>query len=379
MIYLDNAATTKMDDGVVRLMSELTEQYGNPGALYKIGRDTKSIIDCARDNVAKIFNCDKENIIFTSGGSESNNAAVNSAIIDILKSGKTEIIISAGEHDSIFNSVTNIASRYGLDVKIIPLTKEGRVNTDQLEEMINDRTGFVSVMYVNNETGAVNDVETIGGICLKRNILFHTDCVQAAGSEMIDVKKIGCDFASISSHKIHGPKGVGALYIKSVDTFTPLIYGGDEQEYGVRGGTENVISIAGFGEACRIMKESFIGEKIKASILKQMMYDSLKKCFGDSVIVNGPPVIIPGKILNVQIKDFDAETLILALDSLDIYLSAGSACRSRSAHPSRVLTSIGLSDEEARSSIRISFSRYNSSDEIEAVTNAIKHILTSVG
>lgn len=376
IIYFDNAATTKVDEHVAYLMADLTSQFGNPGAIYKIGRDSKGIIDNARENVSKIFNCDKNEVIFTSGGTESNNAAVNSAIIDILRSGKTDIIISGGEHDSVFNSVTNIASRYGLNVKVAPLMSDGRVDISELERMIDDNTGLVSVMYVNNETGAVNNVEEIGSMCLKRNILFHTDCVQAAGSEIIDVKKIGCDFASISSHKIHGPKGIGALYVKNIDTFTPLIYGGSDQEYGLRGGTENMVSIAGFGEACKIMMERFEEDKTNTSILKQEMFKALKEYLGESVSVNGPSVISPGRILNIQIKDYDAETLILALDSLGIYLSAGSACRSRAANPSRVLTNMGVPEVEARSSIRISFSRYNSLNEVKLVADAINDIVS---
>ena len=231
-------------------------------------------------------------------------------------------------------------------------------------------------IHVNNETGAVNPIEEIGTICMKRGILFHTDCVQAAGCHPIDVEKIGCDFLSLSSHKIHGPKGVGTLFAKDKSVLTPIIFGGAEQEFGLRAGTENVAGIVGFGEACEISSKSLHEDCIWVSTLKQRFYmaltDALKKSGRTDIVrTNGPSVLNPGKTLNLCLSGIDGQTLLLMLDGKNICISAGSACRSHEAEPSHVLTAMGLTADEARSSIRISFSRMNTADEAVDAANII--------
>lgn len=369
MIYLDNAASTMVPFDVLETMLPyITESYGNAGAVYSVGRQSRYAIDKARAQVATLFGCKPDQVLFTSGGSEA-NSMVFRGVIDYLRgTGQTHILVSAVEHDSAIKAARSLIGE-GFDVEFVPVTDHGEVSANALRHKIKEKTGLVSVMYVNNETGAANPVDDIGEICEKYGILFHTDCVQAAGTHEINVAKIGCDFATISAHKIHGPKGVGALYVRDPNKLTPLIYGGAEQEYGLRGGTENVPGIVAMGKACETCYLGLHDDMIRVSIFRQRFYtellNELAECgLNDLLKVNGPPVIVPGKILNICVKGVDAETLLLMLDSRGVCVSAGSACRSHEAEPSHVLTAMGLSNEDARSSIRISFSKLNTTDEV---------------
>lgn len=227
---------------------------------------------------------------------------------------------------------------------------------------------MASVMFVNNETGAVNPVREIGELCRERGVLFHTDCVQALGSHKIDVREIGCDFLSMSSHKIHGPKGVGALYIRDPESFQPLIYGGRTQEFGFRGGTENVPGIVGFGEACELCGLDFQSDIEYVTTLKQLFYTELKDALLDAgqfdgIRINGASITSQGKIISLTIDGVDGETLLLMLDSLGVCISTGSACHGHETKSSGVLLAMGFSEEQARSTVRVSFSRMNSTDD----------------
>lgn len=252
MIYLDAAATTQIDRRVLEsMMPYLTTQYGNAGTLYKFGRAANEALQSARAQVSRFVGADNGSIIFTSGGSESNNLVFHGAKEYLKRIGRTHVLVSAVEHDSVLRAAESL-TKEGFDVGYIPVQGDGSVSLTTLEGLLRPDTGLVSVMYVNNETGTVNPVCDIGSLCMKHGVLFHTDCVQAAGCHPINVVEIGCDFLSVSSHKIHGPKGVGALYVKDMATVAPLIHGGSEQEFGLRGGTENVAGIVGFGRACEI-------------------------------------------------------------------------------------------------------------------------------
>ena len=287
---------------------------------------------------------------------------------DYLKSiGKTHILVSAVEHDSVLRAAESLI-KDGFHVEYIPVSSECRVSPAVIEGALRADTGLVSVMFANNETGAINPIEDIGTICMKRGILFHTDCVQAAGCYPIDVVKIGCDFLSVSSHKIHGCKGIGALYAKDKSKLTPIVYGGSEQEFGLRGGTENVAGIVGFGKACEISSKSLHEDTVWVSTLKQRFFMALNEALKDTgdescVHVNGMSILTPGKTINLRMDGVDGETLLLMLDGKGVCVSAGSACRSHEAEPSHVLSAMGLSKDEARSSIRISFSKKNTADE----------------
>lgn len=365
MIYLDNAATTPIDHRVLASMTPyLTTQYGNAGALYKFGRSANEAVQNARARVSRFVGAANGSIIFTSGGSESNNLVFHGVRDYLKRIGRMHILVSAVEHDSVLRAAESLIKE-GFDVGYIPVQEDGSVSLTALEGLLRPDTGLVSVMYVNNETGAVNPVCDIGSLCMKHGVLFHTDCVQAAGCHIINAVEIGCDFLSVSSHKIHGPKGVGALYVKDMTTIKPLIHGGTEQEFGLRGGTENVAGIVGFGKACEISSEQLKEDKAQTSILKQVFVTELRNHIGyDSVKINGASPLRPGKIVNIRIDGIDNESLILMLDSAGVCISAGSACQSHESKPSHVLMAMGLTIDEARSSIRVSFSRMNTIEEV---------------
>lgn len=371
MIYLDNASTTKVDPKVIEaMMPYLTEQYGNPGTIYSFGRDSRKAVEKARAQVASFIGAKPEQIIFTSGGTESNNMVFASLIDKLQADNKSEIVSTAIEHDSIIKSINSMCTKTRFYSHLVRPNAQGVVETDSVIRRINERTGLVSVMYVNNEVGSENPVTEIGEYCKSHNVLFHTDCVQAAGSHEIDVDKIGCDFLSLSSHKIHGVKGVGALYVRDKSLLSPIIHGGDKQEFGLRGGTENVPAIVGFGKACEIATECLRKTDVETSSFKQNFYSCLLeslKSFGleDVVHINGDLIIKHGKILNLRFDKVDGETLLLMLDAKGVCVSAGSACRSQENEPSRVLLAMGIEPEDARNSIRVSFSRMNTEGEIE--------------
>lgn len=357
------------------MLPYLKDEYGNAGTVYSLGKSAKWAVEHAREQVAGLLGCQPENVIFTSGGSEGNSTVFKGVAEHLINEEKKHILVSSIEHDSVIKSAKELM-KLGFDVQFIPVDAHGVVSPAVIEHMIRPDTGLVSVMAVNNETGTVEPIEDIGSICLKHGVLFHTDCVQAAGSYKINVKEIGCDFATISSHKIHSVKGVGTLFVKDRSIMSPLIIGGAEQEYGLRGGTENIPGIVALGKACEISSANQAKDLIYMSTLKQTMYmkiiTHLKDVGLDGVVhVNGPFVASPGKILNLRFDGVDGETLVLMLDTNGICVSAGSACRSHEAKPSHVLKAMGLTDAAARSSIRLSFSALTSMDEVDTAALAI--------
>lgn len=381
MIYLDNSATTPIHPEVLKaMMPYLKGGYGNAGAVYRIGRESAKAIQKAREQVAQLFNASADQIVFTSGGSEGNNMVFSYGMRCMLEErGKKHVVISQIEHDSIYEAATHMFKPSGkADIKddfytqFIYTKSDGTVDVKHLEALLDEdeSIGLVSVMYVNNETGAVNPVNHIGEICRERGVLFHTDCVQAAGCHPIDTNIIGCDFATISGHKIYAPKGIGAIYIKDKTLARSLIYGGANQEFGLRGGTENVAGIVGLGKACDLICSDFGTQRVTVSLLKRLFYGNmisyLKEVnLEDRIHVNGASVGDVGKTLNLRVENIDSETLLLMLDAKGVCISAGSACHSHKSEPSRVLTAMGLSDDEARDSVRISFSSTNTPAEVE--------------
>lgn len=370
MIYLDNAATTKIDDRVLdAMMPYLKERYGNPGALYSSGREAKLAIDKARERVAELINCRPEQIVFTSGGSEANNLAFCNRW-----RWSRPVVTTKMEHDSVREGV------WGLDWMIndgLLVGRKGVVLPEIFSSYINgfeyysggNHIRTAAIMFVNNEIGSVNPVSDIAKICDEKGISLHVDCVQALGSIPVDVNAIGCASASFSSHKIHGPKGVGALYIKDSDGYEPLIYGGSEQEFGLRGGTENVAGIVGFGEACRIVKEG-INDSIGYTVaLKNAFLDTIRselkeRGVFDVMHINGDLDNCVPKVLSLRFDGVDAQTLVLMADTRGVCISAGSACRAHDNEPSPALLAIGLTEEQARSTVRVSFSTCNTAAEV---------------
>lgn len=371
MIYLDNAATTKIDPEVLdAMMPYLTEQYGNAGTLYKLGRDAAEAVQKARGQVASMFSCQPDNIIFTSGGSEGNNTVLKGVAAKLKEAGKTNIVVSAIEHDSVIRAAESL-TKDGFYITYVKPDAEGCITFEAVEGAVTPATGIVSVMFANNEIGSVSDVKAIGEMCRKKGILFHCDCVQAAGQFNLDVENNMIDFATVSSHKIHGPKGIGALYVRDKNLISPLIHGGHEQEYGLRGGTENVAGIVGFGKACELVAEGLTDHILKVSTLKQDFVKALADAMpGDrlsenGIYANGYTYLNPGKVLSLRIDGVFGESLVLEMDNFGVCISAGSACRSHEAEPSHVLRALGLNDIKARSSVRVSFSRFNTKEEVE--------------
>lgn len=373
MIYLDNASTTQIAPSVLEeMMPYLKEQFGNPGTVYELGRNAHDAVQKARNQVADFIGAEPEQIIFTSGGTEANNLAIYGVMYDNFDD---RIAVSRVEHDSVLRSVDAHANPVFINVDsncVVSVQEVERILSRYHDSVRHNNIRMVSVMYVNNETGAVNPVKEIADLCKRYGVLFHTDCVQAAGCQPIDVKEIGCDFLSISSHKIHGAKGAGALFVRDKDLLPMhLIYGGASQEFGVRGGTENVAGIVGFGKACELAM--YGREDYEKTVLyyKQSFYnkliDELKKDNLDDIIkVNGEAIQnSSGKTLNISVQGVDAETLVLMMDAQGVCISAGAACKSHESKPSHVLLAMGLTQGQARSSVRVSFSEFNTYAEIE--------------
>ena len=387
MIYLDNAATTKIHPAVLdEMMPYLTEEYGNAGTKYSIGTKAYNAVLKARRQVAEFVQASPDQIIFTSSGSEANNLAINGSLKYISKKGKTRILVSSVEHDSILKNVEAINKRNDFSVGYIHVNKEGKVDVPELMNQLSKKdVGLVSVMYENNETGAVNPVAKIGMLCKRFKTLFHTDCVQAAGWLPIDVDDINCDLLSISSHKIHGCKGVGALYVRNKKILTPQIIGGANQEFGYRAGTENVAGIVGFGAACELAKER-MRDMSREYNLKWVFWNKLseeaaKLGIRDIIHINATPVDERSKTLSIRFDGVDSETLLLLLDVYGVCVSAGSACKSHETKPSQVLLEI-MSEEEARSTIRVSFSTMNTEEEVieaaETVAGCVSLLINNV-
>lgn len=369
MIYLDNAATTPIHPAVLEaMMPYLKDDFGNAGTMYELGRRAADAMAKARKQVAELIGTTPEHIVFTSGGSEANNLAIHGLLPHLTKIGKTHIITSMVEHDSVLKAVNSVCNPLGDNTKnnikhdfgasFLSVDRNGVISVDELESTIRPNTGLVSVMYVNNESGVVMPVREISDICRKQKILFHTDCVQALGFQDINVEQIGCDLLSISAHKINAPKGVGALYVRDPNLLSPIICGGAYQEHGLRGGTENVAGIVGFGEACNIIQNETVGERSdKLYCLRSVFVDALKESLVkfslcETLHFNSPD---GSKMLNIRFDRVDGQTLLLMLDAKGVCVSAGSACRSHETHPSHVLLAMGLSEDEAKDSIRISF------------------------
>jgi len=370
IIYLDNAATTKISPKVFAAMTPyLTEEYGNAGAVYQLGRQAAAAVQKAREQAAALFGCPEEHIIFTSGGSESNNTVFAGLRDKLAAEGKKHLVVSAIEHDSVLKAAQALA-QYGFTITYLYPEPGGAIPPGRVEDAIQEDTGLCSVMYANNETGVPNDIQEIGQICKAHSVLFHTDCVQAAGQYPLLMNNRLVDFASVSSHKIHGPKGIGALYVKE-KIFSPLIYGGADQEFSLRGGTENVAGIVGFGQACEDAVKNLQGDIDCILKIKQRFYTALLQnlsangCDKAIIHINGLLPDACGKVLNLRIDGVDGETLLLMLDANGICASAGSACQSRESKPSHVLTAMGLTADEARSSVRVSFSKYNTLEEAD--------------
>jgi cysteine desulfurase len=370
LIYLDNAASTQIHEDVLNSMLPfLKEQYGNPSSIHRYGRLTRKAIHKARKQIASLINADPAEILITSGGTESNNTALVGISSQFPSS---QIITSSIEHDAILEPCKKLNVKE-FHVDYLPVNKFGMIDTSDLENIISNKTSLVSIMFGNNEVGTIQPIAKIAKICHENDVLFHTDAVQAIGKISVDVKELDVDLLSISSHKLHGPKGIGALYIKDGVKINPIILGGG-QEFRLRSGTENVASIVGFGQACEIAQNHLIEnissiKKLQALLVKRVLDEIPEVSFNghsESRIFNNAHFTFLG---------VNGEDLIIKLDEYGIAASTGSACSVNTQKASHVLEAMGFSLEQITGSLRLTVGIFNTENEINETVNILKKVV----
>lgn len=370
--YFDNAATTNVKKEVLdEMLPYLKDGFGNPSSLYSIGRSAKRGIEKARKQVAELINCNPEEIYFTSCGSESDNTAIKGIAAAYRKRGR-HIITSKIEHPAVLHTC-QVLEKQGFRVTYLDVTKNGMINMEQLRKSISMDTILISIMAANNEIGTIQPIEEIAKIAKMYNIIFHTDAVQACGNMHIDVKKMGIDALSLSGHKINAPKGVGALYIKSGIEFEKFIDGG-HQENNKRAGTENVAQIVGLGKACEIARENLDKHMKYLQELRDYYINEIETRIPNVKLNGDRKMRLPGNA-NFSFKGVSGETLLLKLDEREMCASTGSACSSGSLEPSHVLTAIGLSKEDANSSLRTTFGEINTKEDVKELADSLVEIV----
>ena len=368
MVYADNAATTKMSRTAIDAMLPYMETHsGNPSSLYRLGQEAAEALQSARETVAECLGCTPREITFTSGGSEADNQALISAAALGKKQGKCHIVSTAMEHHAILHTLEALEAQ-GFTVTLLRPQADGIVTATQVAEAITDTTCLISVMYANNETGAIQPIREIGALCRKRGVLFHTDAVQAAGHLTINVQRDNIDMLSLSAHKFHGPKGIGLLFAKSNIQLTSLIRGGG-QERGKRAGTENLPSIIGLATALKDAQEHMQQNTAYITGLRDALRNGLDKI--DGAGFNGSREhCLPGTV-NYSFQGVNGETLLSLLSNEGICCSSGSACSAGSLEPSHVLLALGLSHETAKSALRFSLCEYNTMDEVQTIITKV--------
>lgn len=374
-VYADNAATTKLSPAVLEaMMPYLTEEYGNPSSLYRFGNHAKRAIEQARKEVADVLGAEPFEILFTGGGSEADNW-VKEIMRSLKARGKNHFITSAVEHHALLHSAQRL-QKEGFEVTFIPVDREGRIDPEQVRAAIRPETGLVSIMFANNEIGTIYPIQEIGAICRQAGVLFHTDAVQAAGHLPINVKEMNIDLLSLSAHKFHGPKGVGAFYCRRGIPLPSLIDGG-AQERGKRAGTENVAGIVGLGAALRLANEEMSEASARVSAMRDRLIDGILQTV-PMCRLNGPRHNrLPGNC-NISFLGIEGESLLLRLDLAGIAASSGSACASSSLDPSHVLLAIGLPHEVAHGSVRLSLSDYNTEEDVDYILEKLPEIVSTL-
>ena len=374
-MYLDNSATTQVSEEVLNEMKPyFRKEFGNPSTLYSIGRSSKNALDQSRQKVADAINANPDEIIFTSGGSESDNLAIKGLAFKLRKKGN-HIITSNIEHPAVKNTLKFLEN---LDYKVsyLPVDENGIIKIEDLKNAITDDTILITIMHANNEIGTIQPIEEIGKIARENNIIFHTDAVQSFGKIDVDVEKLNVDLLSLSSHKINGPKGVGALYIKKGIRLEPLIHGGG-QEKGIRSGTENVPGIVGFAKACEIVSKNLDKNYKKLSSIRDELIDKVLSTIPESYLNGDRNRRLPN-VVNFRFKAIEGESLILFLDAKGYQASTGSACSSNTLEASPVLTALGLDPVDVHGSLRISLSpeseEFNIDEFVEIISDVVSRL-----
>ena len=371
-IYLDNNATTKTDEEVVKaMMPYLLDNYGNPSSIYKLGRENRKVVEDSREKIAEILNCKPDEIYFTSGGSESDNTAIRGIAYSYKNKGN-HIITSKIEHPAVLETCKQL-EKEGFEVSYIGVGENGIINLEELKNAIRPTTTLITIMFANNEIGTIQPIEEIGKIAKENNIIFHTDSVQAIGSIEIDVEKLNIDSLSLSAHKFYGPKGIGVLYVKKRVKFNKFINGG-HQERNKRAGTENVAGIVGLAKAMELAYRDLEEHNKKIKELRDYYVSQVKEKIPYININGDMEKRLPGNS-NISFRFIEGESLLLNLDLKGICASSGSACTSGSLDPSHVLLAIGLPHEIAHGSLRISIGKYNTKEEIDYVVESLVEIV----
>lgn len=374
MIYLDNNATTAIDPQVLdAMLPYLREQYGNPSSAYSFGKKVARAIDQAREQVASLVHCDPAEIVFTSCGTESDNSAIQSALL--IDRDRKHIVTSKVEHSAILKQAETLARR-GYEISWLDVDEHGLLDLSALEQAIRPDTAIVSLMWANNETGVLFPIEEIAAICQRKQTIFHTDAVQAVGKVPIDLGSGAIQFLSLSGHKLHAPKGVGVLYVNRRARFNPFLIGGSQEEKR-RGGTHNTASIVGLGKAAELAAEYLAEENTRVRNLRDRFEQEVMARIS-GIQINGDPDRRLPNTANLAIEGADSEALLMLLDQKGVCCSAGSACTAGALEPSHVLRAMGFSTERARASLRFSFGRFNTEQEVSSAIGILEIVVEKV-
>ena len=372
-IYADHAATTAMSEAAIEAMTRcMREYYGNPSSLYRIGQQAKEVLEQAREDIASVIHAEPREIYFTSGGSEADNQAIRSAALAGKKKGKNHIISTAFEHHAVLHTLEQLKTE-GFEVTLLDVHENGVIRPEEVEAALRPETCLVTVMYANNEIGTIQPIREIGAVCRAHQVLFHTDAVQAVGPLSIDVQAENIDYLSASSHKFHGPKGVGFLYDRKGVPLLPLINGG-AQEKGKRAGTENLPGIVGMAAALKETVAERDAEAVRLTGLRDRLIAGLKE-IPHSALNGDAKKRLPGNV-SFCFEGIEGESLLLLLDEKGISASSGSACTSGSLDPSHVLLAIGRVHDVAHGSLRLTLGRENTPEDVEYIISAVKDVVS---
>ena len=372
-IYLDHSATTPIRPEVFKAMEPyLREAYGNAGSIHSFGRESREAIDAARHHVAALIHADPREIVFTSGGTESDNAALK-GILAAARRPNPNIVTTAIEHHAVLHTARHLTEHDGVEVRLLQPNRDGVVDPAQLSALLDENTALVSVMHANNETGAIQPIEEIAAICEARGVPFHTDAVQSAGKLPINVEKTPIGMLALSAHKLYAPKGIGAWYVNAKIHVVPQTVGG-AQERARRAGTENVAGIVALGKACELARAEMAPESIRLQKLRDRLELGILETV-PGTYRNGPADARLPHIANIGFRGVEGESIILGLDTHGIAVSSGSACASGSLEPSHVLLAMGLSDDEARSAVRFSLGKANNEAQIDFTLATVRDLV----
>ncbi len=375
MIYMDHSATSPVDPKVFEAMKPyFVEEFGNASTLYSLGRDARKAMENARAQVASLIGAKTEEIIFTSGGTESDNIAIKGTAYRLKDKGN-HIVTSAIEHPAVEETCIYL-EKNGFEVTYLPVYEEGIVRVSDLEDAITDKTILITIMHANNEIGTIQPIAEIGKIAREKKIYFHTDAVQTVGKIPVVVEELNVDMLSLSAHKVYGPKGIGALYVKKGVRLEPIVHGGGHEK-GLRPGTENVSGIVGLGKACEIAEKNLTDNAKYITNLRNKLIKGVLDSVEQSYLNGHPTMRLPNNV-NFRFTGIEGESLVLHLDSKGIAGSTGSACSSKKLEPSHVLTAIGLKEVDAHGSLRLTLGKDNTEEDVEHAIKSIQEVVETL-